>query len=377
MRANAVHDTIRLIYAAALGRQSWSTTLGAVAEATGARFASLLRYPLDPERPHLCSPGQESFIETYFEDEWHIRCPRVHVIAKSLTDPYFGARIITDEVVGTLHENALRGFYKEFLNPVGFGDFAGTLLSLGEGRRAVLILDRNAGTGAFSSDELAGIALFTDHLEMSLALVDRATLASSDAVAWSAALDDAGVAAIFLTADGFVVRTTQWADRILSDGLRIVGGRLRCRSPDSQSALDRMLVERPPRRSVRIPRDHGQRPLLARAVPVDEASSEPEWVFARGPVATILILVDPDPRRRHSTAIDALILLGLPPSEAQVAALVGAGMTAAQVARELGLTEATVRTYLKWIYSKLEITRQVQLVELVSRIGPATPLSTE
>jgi DNA-binding CsgD family transcriptional regulator len=67
--------------------------------------------------------------------------------------------------------------------------------------------------------------------------------------------------------------------------------------------------------------------------------------------------------------VDAFRLLGLTPSQARLAALIGEGYSRAEAADALGLSQATVSDTIKHIYSKLEISRQSELVRLAGRLA--------
>lgn len=60
--------------------------------------------------------------------------------------------------------------------------------------------------------------------------------------------------------------------------------------------------------------------------------------------------------------------LGLTPSEARVASLVAAGDNPRELAAKLGLTEASARVILKRVFSKAGVSRQSELVALVSNL---------
>jgi DNA-binding CsgD family transcriptional regulator len=85
------------------------------------------------------------------------------------------------------------------------------------------------------------------------------------------------------------------------------------------------------------------------------------------------VIADPAPEPHSTGTVEVLMRLGLSPAEAQVAALVGAGAAPVHVAETLALAEATVRSYLKEAYSKLEISRQGQLSLLVNQIRSICP----
>lgn len=59
----------------------------------------------------------------------------------------------------------------------------------------------------------------------------------------------------------------------------------------------------------------------------------------------------------------------LTPSEARVMQMVGVGCSTAATAAELGVSETTVKTHLAKVYSKTGVTRQAQLVQLVSSLS--------
>jgi DNA-binding CsgD family transcriptional regulator len=87
----------------------------------------------------------------------------------------------------------------------------------------------------------------------------------------------------------------------------------------------------------------------------------------RGAVlAQILRSLDEVPDRRSSFAL-LQERLGITQSEARVAVSLADGKLVADIARELGMADATVRTHLRNIYRKTGATRQVELVTLVHR----------
>jgi DNA-binding CsgD family transcriptional regulator len=95
-------------------------------------------------------------------------------------------------------------------------------------------------------------------------------------------------------------------------------------------------------------------------MPVDRAA----W----GQEALLLLFTDPLESATGSV-VKMLRLLGLSPSEARIAVLVGTGHSPKEVAAELRITENTVRSVLKTIYGKLSVSRQSELAQMVARLG--------
>ena len=87
----------------------------------------------------------------------------------------------------------------------------------------------------------------------------------------------------------------------------------------------------------------------------------------RGAVlAQILRCLDEVPDRRSSFAL-LQERLGITRSEARVAVCLADGKLVSDIAQELGMADATVRTHLRNIFRKTGATRQVELVTLVHR----------
>lgn len=101
------------------------------------------------------------------------------------------------------------------------------------------------------------------------------------------------------------------------------------------------------------------RPLMAQVLPVDPRLAG---------TGTALVLLSDLSARGTGQDAGLLQLLGLTPSEARIAAAVGAGLPPREAASELGLAESTVRSSLKAVYGKLGLTRQAELTRLIARL---------
>lgn len=105
-------------------------------------------------------------------------------------------------------------------------------------------------------------------------------------------------------------------------------------------------------------RDH-RTPVILHLTPVDPALC--------GPNRALLLLTDPEAGiDRPITGL--LQLLGLTPAEARVAAAVGRGLPPRNAAEMLGVAESTIRSTLKVIFDKLNLSRQAELVALIARL---------
>jgi DNA-binding CsgD family transcriptional regulator len=179
---------------------------------------------------------------------------------------------------------------------------------------------------------------------------------------------------ILVDATGQVLSVNDKAQRMLRNGLYLAHGRIEATDPLGAVALSNALKQTfdTKKRNKRgnsflIPRGGSRQPYIMHTYLMIAAAKSPK---AAG--AAIVIIIDPD----SDVRIPAVTLAGflkLPPGEARVAAEIANGLTPRDAARNLGLTENSVRVILKRVYYKVNISRQAELVLLASRFGNCTP----
>ena len=90
-------------------------------------------------------------------------------------------------------------------------------------------------------------------------------------------------------------------------------------------------------------------------------------------VAALVLIVDPMNRAGIDPALVEAVL-GLTPTETEIAVLLAEGRTNRQIAATTGRGYNTVRTHLKHIFDKLGVSRQFEVVRLVLAL-PSLPAS--
>lgn len=176
-------------------------------------------------------------------------------------------------------------------------------------------------------------------------------------------------AAALVERDGTVVLINGRAERLIGRGIGVANGHLRCARPTNQAALDGLIaaaLDNAVSITGRLDRSGDGAPIIVKAMPFE--MDLPGRPLPRATTVALLVFADPS----ESVTTDpepALQLLGLTPSEARAAALVGRGLGPREAAEELGLTENSVRTTIKRVFSKLALSRQSELAVLVSRIA--------
>ena len=116
--------------------------------------------------------------------------------------------------------------------------------------------------------------------------------------------------------------------------------------------------------SMRLQRPDAGPPMMLHVAPTTASGSD----WGSGRIAALALIVDADQPGRIEPGL-LTEMLGLTASEAEVAALLAAGLTPRRIGAACGRTEGTVRWHLHRIFTKLHIERQSQLVQLVRALS--------
>lgn len=162
---------------------------------------------------------------------------------------------------------------------------------------------------------------------------------------------------------------------MLRNGLHLANGRLDATDPEGAAAL---------RAAFKQTFDTRRRQKQATSFLIPRGDRYPPYIlhtYLLAPVGHgtktggVAIAIVIDPEHEHPISVEWLAgLLKLPPGEARVAAEIANGRTPRIAAKNLGLTEDSVRVILKRVYSKVNVSRQSELVLLVARYGNCTPV---
>lgn len=183
---------------------------------------------------------------------------------------------------------------------------------------------------------------------------------------------------IFIIDAAGQVTWTNWSDEVAdASGLKVVRGRIATVTPNDQktfnAALEKVLAD--PRSRVPDPltiiikaRDGSTRQII-HLVPMRRPAPETKSRVAPAepPGGAMLFVTD----SMEAVSVSPLVLqnhLGLSPSESRIAALVAAGERPRDIAVKLGLTENSTRVILKRVFAKVGVSRQSELVALVSNL---------
>lgn len=259
-------------------------------------------------------------------------------------------------------------YFRDFLAPVGIHHIMCVHLTEPGGLKGWLVLGRGRQLGAFGQADIVWLERVATSLRRAMSLFAQHKRISFDRRLYGGILRTLKIGLISLDAGRRVVATNDVADSILARGdcVRLVGKRIEPVDA-TQTAAFRTMIDRviqgsgPPRQMLRLSRRQGNTvEMLVSAITDEDATG-----LAHHP-RIMLSLTDPGAGRGR---LGLLIgdLWGITPSEARLAELLVEGLSVADAAILMGISQNSARTYLKRIYANTGFSRQSELVAAFMR----------
>lgn len=356
-------STIEKLYSAASDPTRWEEALHSVENFTGSAGAVIDLVPKGNLPPITLSGRFTAEQCTTYANQYQHLCRRV---AFGVAHPHipiqYDYMVLTeqemdrDPVYAWLGESNLRYYI---------------LGHLGETPEytALAGLQRWRAQGHAQSEDFERFALIRPHMAQAITLAGRlASLSSELQLEWG--LLEALPQAVFaLDETGRVLLANSQADDLLAanEGLALTEQLLRTTLAKDQVALDTLIrrasdpVGNGPAGWCRLGRLAGKPPL---AVFVSHLADPERRLGCQG--ARVLVIVV-DPMRALEPNLGALKqVFGLSPMEASVACALGARHDLASAANVLGIAFDTARAHLRAIFRKLGISRQQDLIAILS-----------
>jgi len=238
-----------------------------------------------------------------------------------------------------------------------------------------LAVQRDAGAKPpYSDEELAILARIGPHIEKSLRLSIRLLDSELLNTSLGEALARVGIGVFALDSLGRVNFSNPAAERLLGDEFEISQQRLRIGSGNDRDAFDALiestlrgeaddLLAEP--RPIMLRRASSDSPLVLYLLPIRTPLRLTEQFLTHA--RALVLVIEPNGGEPADPAI-VRDLLGLTLGEARVAALVGHGLNPRDTAQKLGIAEDTARNVLKRVFSKVGVSRQSELVALLTKL---------
>lgn len=360
--------TIEKLYAAAADAALWEEALRAVEDYTGSTGAVLNLVPKTDDAAPVCLAG--SFSQDDCADYAHNymwRCPRI-AFGQSHPDVqiHFDSMILSESEMD-------RDPTYEWFGKHGLRYYVAGWIGETTSHRAYMSLQRSRRQGHVDVEQVQQFSLVLNHMARALSLAAKlGTLERCESL--NGALIDALPQAIFvLDSNGRVMFTNRVAEGILrlGDAVALVDKKVHCRFSRDQASLEQAIrsaiapIDLEPRGGwARIHSASGQRTFVALVAPITPG----EILFASSEPKALLIITDPtetafgDERALHD-------LFGLTPAESRLASALSAGHSIESTAALLSITQATARSALKSVFRKTGLTRQQDLVRMLTSLS--------
>ena len=325
------------------------------------------------------------FVGIFFRGQRHYELEREYIEDYYSLDervPRFGqvpdSRLCHITDLFTEEELKRSALYNDFSNRMHAQDSINLRLDGPRGLSFCWGINDPVDGNGWSSARLDSIRRLLPHIRQYMRV--RQALGSAGALGASLTemLDTTGAGIIHLDRHGQIVEMNDRARDLLrtGDGLFDERGFLFARTPQDNVKLQGVLnLALPPLGTQgvggsTVVRRASALPLAVHVNPVDRQETD----YNIWPVAALLLVVDPASQHRINPAM-AEAVLGLTKMESQVAVLLAEGRSVAQIAAAFGRKESTVRTHVKQMFSKLGLSRQVDLVRLVLSLPGAQKVS--
>jgi DNA-binding CsgD family transcriptional regulator len=348
---------------AALVADQWDEALGRLASALKLVGCSLNTYGAASRLALPATASYREMLVDFVREGWSsqdLRASRGWPLATA------GVAAIVEDMVSTEEERRRLPFYSEFLERRDMSILAGIGFKVGD-QVWSLSGARSARQGLPSPDERTLLELTQPHLRRIVRLA--AIMAESRHQGAMDALGALGEAAVCVDRWGRVLQMTRAAEALMGDGVSVRGARLRFDDVQAEHAVHHLikgaLVPDAPfsatTRSVAAQRAY-KRALAVEVIPARDALMDP-----LGFSGAIVLLRDLDQLRTCDTE-RLRQAFSFSEREAQVAAMLGAGLTADEIARRLDLRESSVTQLIKAAMAKAEVSSRAELAALVSRL---------
>ncbi|MBK7728228.1 MAG: helix-turn-helix transcriptional regulator [Gammaproteobacteria bacterium] len=348
---------------------------GPLEDAPWQGFVGLLRHRFDVDSStlHFRLPSVEHTILDISDSQWDIRILREHYgVHYDQLNPFdfesmtVGVAYAWEDFVSR-KEFLKSEFYTGFCRPMGFEYALCMRIDEPSGLHMWLTIARNNEQGIFCKVEVEQFQRLFPHLQRALKILVNMQKSKQELLVSQVAIERMDIGTVVLDEHGDVISANETAQNMAqsNDSFSLKNNRLQLNDSASQKQLLHLIKamlahpEASTTEALSLVRQGKAMPgLLLRTFP---ASANLKTVHRP---ALIIYLTDPASHRVASQHLVAQ-LFGLTKAEAKLATLLADGLSPAEAARVMHVTEDTTRSYCKRIYAKTGMTRQAELVRLI------------
>jgi DNA-binding CsgD family transcriptional regulator len=363
--ADTVSNLLGSLYDGASDPHIWDFFLQQLAQSTGATSAGLVLRDAGRDVHTIShSWGLDAEFRRLYQERYH----SLDIWGeRGLSRP--PGYVCGSEELCPLAELAATEFYNDFLVPQNVEHGLFVVVDNTGPLFASVSLYRDAFCPAFDDAELGILRILAPHAQRAFRLHLHFSELKARSVGLEMAFDMLPTGVIFLGTKGEVLLMNRSALASVSerDGLLATRDGLRAERVTESAVLERTIREAAATLSgkglsaggtVMVSR-RSRRPLQVRISPVRKS-----LIHTSQAIAAVAFVIDP--LRQHRPTQEVLrVLYGLTPAECRVALLLGDGHAPRKVAGMVGVTQNTVRSQIKSIFSKTGVRRQGELIRLL------------
>lgn len=256
-------------------------------------------------------------------------------------------------------------FHADWMRRFAMDDGVFVRLTGGSRPRTFLVAAPRRAESFATAENVRAINALVPHLQMALRTQQSLADLRTDALTGLHPVDTFTAPAAVVGADMTVKHLNSAADALLRCSTAIVvrSGRVHLSSPSADITFRRAVSRAggPTRigHAFAVPRAESIRPLIVHALPLTMGDER----------CALVVVVNPDLHREPPKSV-LQQLFSLTDSEAEVALRISRGRGLSDIADELSLSTATVKTHLQHVYQKTDTHRQSELTRLVLTLMP-------
>lgn len=355
------------IYDAVMAPEKWQQLLDKFVSIMGANSALLREVNYDQRKVGLFSAiGYDPAMQQAYRDYY------VHkdIFATALKNSSAG-QIISSHTAVPWAQQLKSEFYNDYMRPIGGHYVLGATLAKDTQRHLLLGIQKSERQGDFTEQDLTLIKLIVPHITRAAHIHQHLYQVTSQKQWALAALNQLKTGVILLNEQGhplFVnpaaLRTMDDAKYIIADDGLLLG-----------NVADTLHLHRLINHAANFANGRGSVPggtlvidttahqIRVQVIPLPrDLSAQPEGLG----VSTTCVAVFISSNQHNSLQQHTIIArYGFTPAEARLAILLAQGMDLNSVAKQLSVSVQTVRSQLKAIFAKANVSRQAELVTLL------------
>jgi len=359
-------DLIQEAFAASLDNSLWDGWADKAIKALGGSSGTL--FVLDSNRGEtkkLISLGWSDVVRDYHE-HWYAFDPLVPTMANAKSPLTV---LDTDHV--NLENRGTAEYMRWQRSEADMDHHMAAGIPLGDGLIAGISIHRTVEAGFTPAEQYRKLRAMLPQVSHAMQLSFRNNQMLQQAF-WDGLVTQRDHHAIVLLDEcGAIIRATSVVHELVNtdDGLRILGGRMRARDRNSDSALSAMVSRaiassNPMAGAIKIARRDGRLPYILTAFPLLRAHR----ALAPLDAAALIRIIDPNSPFVNSSSIYREAF-DFSPRENELALLLLRGHSVESAAATLAIGMPTARVHLRRLLNKTGTGRQIDLVRLLSRLA--------